>query len=155
VYFRDRSDLIAALVAPLRAEADAGLARWAAADEPVWSGRAALLDAARTYRRHGAILRAVFWSSADDPDVEPVRRALTGAVVEVAVGKVAEAQAGLADPHATAVALVTMNINSLLALTPDTPDADLTALVDTLATIWERALRIDTVELSPPESSGR
>jgi hypothetical protein len=97
----------------------------------------------------------VFWSSADDPDVEPVRRALAGAVVEVALGKITEARAGLADPHATAVALVTMNINSLLALAPDTPDAELAALVDTLATIWERALRIDRGELSSPESSGR
>jgi hypothetical protein len=33
-----------------------------------------------------------------------------------------------------------MNVHRLLTLTPDTPDAELDALVDTLATIWERAL---------------
>jgi hypothetical protein len=33
-----------------------------------------------------------------------------------------------------------MNVHRLLTLTPDTSDADLHALVDTLATIWERAV---------------
>ena len=56
VYFRDRSELIATLVTPLRAEADAGLQRWGAAGDPINAGRSALLSAARTYRRHGAIL---------------------------------------------------------------------------------------------------
>jgi AcrR family transcriptional regulator len=143
VYFRDRSELIAALVQPLRAEADAGLARWSASPDPVDSGRSALLAAARTYRRHGAILRALFWSSAGDPDVEPVRRALADSVIEVALGKIVEAQPDLPDPHATAAALVTMNIHTLLSLAPDAPDATLAHVVDTLSTIWERTLRID------------
>jgi TetR/AcrR family transcriptional regulator, ethionamide resistance regulator len=140
VYFRDRAELVAALVQPLRAEADAGLARWAAAADPVAAGRAALRAAAGTYRRHGAILRVVFWAAAGDPDIGRVRDDLAAAVLEVAVTKVAAAGAGLADPRATATALVTMNIHRLLALGPDATDTELDEVVDTLATIWERTL---------------
>jgi AcrR family transcriptional regulator len=140
VYFRDRAALIDALVRPLRTDADAALERWRAADDPVAAGRAALAAAARTYRRHGAILRAVFWSSGDDPEVQAARAALTAPVIAVAEAIINETSTGLPDPHATATALVTMNVHQLLTLTPDTPDAELDALVDTLATIWERAL---------------
>jgi AcrR family transcriptional regulator len=52
-YFRDRADLIGALVRPLRVDADAALDRWRGAEDPVAAGRAALLSAAQTYRRHG------------------------------------------------------------------------------------------------------
>ncbi|WP_019926087.1 TetR/AcrR family transcriptional regulator [Nocardia sp. BMG111209] len=140
VYFHDRAELVAALVQPLRAEADAGLARWAAAPDPVVSGRAALRAAAGTYRRHGAILRVVFWAATGDPDIRRVRDDLTAALVDVATAKVAQADAGLPDPHATAVALATMNIHRLLAMSADTTDAELDEIVETLATIWERTL---------------
>ena len=46
----------------------------------------------------------------------------------------------LPDPHQTALALVTMNIHRMLTLTPGTSDADLDALVNTLATVWERTI---------------
>jgi AcrR family transcriptional regulator len=140
VYFRDRADLIAALVRPLRGDADAALDRWRQADDPVAAGRAALLSAAHTYRQHGAILRAVFWSSGDDPEVAAARSALIEPVVAIAEALMAALKTDVADPHATATALVTMNVHRLLTLTPDTSDADVRALVDTLATIWERVL---------------
>src|SRR5512146_2755033 len=66
VYFRDRSELIVALVRPLRAQADEALARWADAADPIQAGRAALRAAASLYREHGTIMRALFWASADD-----------------------------------------------------------------------------------------
>jgi len=53
---------------------------------------------------------------------------------------IVRAASGLYDPHATAVALATMNIHSLLAIQPGASDTDLDALVDTLATIWERTI---------------
>jgi AcrR family transcriptional regulator len=140
VYFRDRSELIGALVRPLRVDADAALAQWRQAEDPVAAGRAALLSAAYTYRRHGAILRAVFWSSGNDPEVAAARSALIDPVVAVAEAIIDAANTALADSHGTATALVTMNVHRLLTLTPDTSDADLHALVDTLATIWERAV---------------
>ncbi len=39
VYFRDRSELILALVRPLRAQADAALEEWAGAADPLAAGR--------------------------------------------------------------------------------------------------------------------
>jgi TetR/AcrR family transcriptional regulator, ethionamide resistance regulator len=143
VYFRDRSELVSALVRPLRVSADAALADWRDAAAPVRAGRLALRAAADTYRRHGAILRAVFWSLGDDPEFDAVRRDLAESVVAVAREKIR--QAGTAsgrplDAQATAVALVTMNVHCLLALPPEATDNDLDALVDTLSTIWERTL---------------
>jgi hypothetical protein len=41
--------------------------------------------------------------------------------------------------RATVRALVTMNVHAMLALPAGATDADLDQLVDTLATIWERA----------------
>jgi TetR/AcrR family transcriptional regulator, ethionamide resistance regulator len=140
VYFRDRADLIAALVRPLRVDADAALDRWRLAEDPVTAGRAALLSAAHTYRRHGAVLRAVFWASGDDPEVLAARSALIDPVVAVAKAIIDAADSSLADSDATAMALVTMNVHQLLTLTPDSTDRDLEAMVDTLATIWERAV---------------
>ncbi|OMC15121.1 TetR/AcrR family transcriptional regulator [Mycobacterium sp. SP-6446] len=140
VYFRDRSELLEALVRPLRADADAALERWRTAEDPVVAGRTALASAARTYRRHSAILRAVFWSSIDDPDIEAARAGLIDPVVAVAETVIDRLGPDLADPHQTALALVTMNIHRMLTLTPETSDAELDALVDTLATIWERTI---------------
>ena len=74
----------------LRAQADAALAHWADAGDPVRAGRAALRAAAGLYREHGTIMRA-------------------------------------------------LNVHSMLALPADATDADLDQLVDTLATVWERA----------------
>jgi TetR/AcrR family transcriptional regulator, ethionamide resistance regulator len=140
VYFRDRSELLEALVRPLRADADAALERWRTADDPIAAGRAALASAARTYRRHGAILRAVFWSSVDDPDIAAARGGLIDPVVAVTETIIDRLGPDLPDPHQTAVALVTMNVHRMLALTPETSNTELDGLVDTLATIWERTL---------------
>jgi AcrR family transcriptional regulator len=141
VHFRDRSELIVALVRPLRAQADESLAQWAGAADPVRAGRAALRAAASLYRRHGTIMRALFWTSAEDPDLATARRELTQPVIDTAVGVLSPVAAD-PDPQrlrATVGALVTMNQHSMLALPPDATDADLDQLVDTLATIWERA----------------
>jgi catechol 2,3-dioxygenase-like lactoylglutathione lyase family enzyme/AcrR family transcriptional regulator len=141
VYFRDRTQLLEALVRPLRTDTDAAVARWAAADDPIAAGRAALRSAARTYRRRGAVLRALFWSSGEDPDVEAVRRALVEPVVAAAETVIRErVGAHMPHPHAIATALVTMNVHRLLAVTPQTSDDELAAIVDTLAAIWERVL---------------
>ncbi len=141
VYFRDRSELILALVRPLRAQADAALEYWAGAADPVGAGRAALRAAASLYRQHGSILRALFWASADDPDLAAARRGLTQPVIDTAVRVIGPIAAD-PDPHrlrATVTALVTMNVHNMLALPADATDADLDQLVDTLASIWERA----------------
>jgi AcrR family transcriptional regulator len=141
VYFRDRSELIIALVRPLRAHADAALERWTEAADPVEAGRAALRAAASLYRQHGTIMRALFWASADDPDLAVARHDLTEPVIDTAFRVLCPIAAD-PDPQrlrATVCALVTMNVHSMLALPADATDVDLDQLVDTLATIWERA----------------
>jgi len=141
VYFRDRSELIIALVRPLRAGADAALAHWTGAADPVAAGRAALRAAAGMYREHGTILRALFWASAGDPELAAARRGLTEPVVDTAVRAISPVAAD-PDPQrlrATVRPLVTMNVHSLLALPADATDTELDELVDTLASIWERA----------------
>jgi hypothetical protein len=141
VYFRDRSGLITALVRPLRAGADAALAHWIDAANPVTAGRAALRAAAEMYREHGTILRALFWASADDPELAAARHDLTEPVIDTAVRAISRIAAD-PDPQrlrATVRPLVTMNVHSLLALPSDATDTELDELVDTLARIWERA----------------
>ena len=141
VYFRDRSELIIALVRPLRAQTDAALAHWAGATDPIRAGRAALRAAASLYRQHGTIMRALFWASADDPGLAAARHELIEPVIDTAVRAISPIAAD-PDPRrlrATVRALVTMNLHSLLAQTADATDADLDQLVDTLALIWERA----------------
>jgi AcrR family transcriptional regulator len=148
VYFRDRSELIIALVRPLRAQADAALALWADAADPVGAGRAALRAAASLYREHGTIMRALFWASADDQDLAVVRRDLTEPIVDTAL-RVLRPIATDSDPQrlaSTVRALVTMNTHSMLALPADASDADLDQLVDTLVSIWARA----TLPPEPP-----
>ena len=141
VYFRDRSELIIALVRPLRAGADAALAHWTGAADPVAAGRAALRAAAGMYREHGTILRALFWASAGDPELAAARHDLTEPVIDTAVRAIGPVAAD-PDPQrlrATVRPLVTMNVHSLLALPSDATDTELDELVDTLASIWERA----------------
>ena len=141
VYFRDRSELITALVRPLRGGADAALAHWTGAADPVAAGRAALRAAADLYREHGTILRALFWASADDPELAAARHDLTEPVIDSAVQAIGPIAADT-DPRrlrATVRALVTMNVHCLLALPSDASDIDLDELVSTLAGIWEHA----------------
>jgi TetR/AcrR family transcriptional regulator, ethionamide resistance regulator len=147
VYFRDRSELIVALVRPLRAQADEALARWTGAADPVGAGRAALRAAASLYREHGPIMRALFWASGDDPELDAARRELTEPVVDAAMRVIGPVAAD-PDPRrllATVRALVTMNQHCMLALPADAADAELDQLVDTLVGIWARAtLRVNT-----------
>jgi AcrR family transcriptional regulator len=154
VYFRDRSELVIALVRPLRAQADAALANWTGAADAVRAGRAALRAAADLYRQHGTIMRALFWASAEDPDLAAARHDLTEPVIDAAVAAIGPIAAD-PDPQrlrATVRALVTMNVHSMLALSASATNADLDELVDTLATIWERAtLPAATGRLADPQ----
>ena len=77
--------------------------------------------------------RALFWASAEDPDLAAARHDLTEPVIVIAV-RVIGSIAADPDPQrlrATVRALVTMNVRSMLALPADATDADLDQLVDT------------------------
>jgi TetR/AcrR family transcriptional regulator, ethionamide resistance regulator len=118
VHFHDLSALLGELVAPLRTELDAAMARWRSAADPVAAGREALDHAARVYTRHAILLRAV-WRV--DPET------LRAPLVETATALLGPR------PNARAIAtvLATMNIASLLDGTGD-PDA--------LTAVWAAVL---------------
>lgn len=143
VYFRDRGELLVALVRPLRAEADTSIGLWERAADDRQAGRAALSAAARTYRTHGALLRALFWSASTDPELASARAELRAPVFAAARATIqALAPNSFVDPDAVARVLVTMNLHELLSVSPDASDHELDATVDALATVWERTLGI-------------
>jgi AcrR family transcriptional regulator len=144
VYFRDRGDLFAALIEPLRIEADRTLARWRESSDIVGAGRAALYSAGLMYARHGTLLRALANASDTDEEAARVWREVQGAVVAAASQKIAEATAtgeseGL-DPESAARALVAMNVQVFFDQLVRKRDPDVGATVRTLATIWERTI---------------
>jgi AcrR family transcriptional regulator len=145
VYFRDRHDLIARLVGPLRTELDAVMDRWSSSwGDPRSEGRAALLDVADIYQRHGPLLRALAEASRLDQDARRVWREFTDPPIatvanrireEIARGRVRDL-----DPEATARALVGMNLYSFFEQLVDDPQRDPGPLVETLIEIWARVL---------------
>ena len=144
VYFRDRADLLASLVAPLRVEADATLRRWSEATDSVPAGRAAFRSAALLYREHGVILRALAEASQRDAEATEVWRQVIEPVVTVATQTIVNATAagqsrGL-DPESTARALVSMNVHYLFDEVVAKPDADIDAVVATIVAVWERTI---------------
>lgn len=142
VYFRDRAELFAELVQPLRADADATLRQWRESDDTIGAGRAALASAAAVYHRHGTLLRALFDASGSDREAAQAWASFIDPVIEVAAEKIKRAtsegtSSGLT-PLPTARALVGMNVAYFFSELVAKPNADVPAVVDTLATIWER-----------------
>jgi AcrR family transcriptional regulator len=149
VYFRDRTDVISSLVGPLRTEAEAAFARLPDATDILEVGLDAILGSARTYREHGAVLRALAAASERDSEAAEVWRGFLEPVVAIATriivdATAAGASAGL-DAGPTARALVGMNVQCFLALRPDTSDAEVEALATTLRNIWARTIFLDRV----------
>jgi AcrR family transcriptional regulator len=144
VYFRDRADLFANLLMPLRADADAALARWRTAIESVQAGREALRSAATLYQQHGPLLRALAHAATEDPDLARVWHGAIDQIVTVAQELIeATNRSGPHPPlevEPTARALVTMNVHYLLDQLAGNPQADADAVVQTLTTIWERTI---------------
>jgi AcrR family transcriptional regulator len=145
VYFRDRHELIARLVAPLRVELDARIAEARAAHEaPGDLARAMFLEVARVYIEHGALLRALRESSGHDEDAERVWREFTDPPIADAAAFIrAETKAGRSqglDANATARALITMNLGCFFEQLIGNPAANPTPLVETLVEIWTRTL---------------
>ena len=146
VYFRDRHDMIARLVAPLRAELDARIARTQATYGDIRDMARAMFTAiAEVYVEHGELLRALRESAGHDEDAERVWREFTDPPIadftvwigaETAAGRV---EAGL-DPARAARALVSMNLACFFDQLIGKPGADPGPLVETLVEIWGRAL---------------
>jgi TetR/AcrR family transcriptional regulator, ethionamide resistance regulator len=144
VYFRNRADVLAALLTPLREETDLAIRAWREADDIVEAGRAALRSAAWLYHRHGPTLRALAAASAQDPEAAHVWQSFIEPLVIVAAEKIAQAAeagggAGL-DPEPTARALVCLNVHYLLERLADAPVTEIEPAVETLIAIWERTI---------------
>jgi AcrR family transcriptional regulator len=145
VYFRDRHDLIARLVAPLRAELDARNAEARAIHEsPRDLARAMFSEVARVYVEHGPLLRALRESSGHDKDAARVWREFTDPpIAEFASFIRAETKAGRSqglNANATARALITMNLGCFFEQLIGKPSADPRPLVETLVEIWVRTI---------------
>ena len=144
-YFRDRHELIARLVAPLREEIDARAAEVRAQhDSPRAQLRAVFLVVARVYMQHGALLRALRESSGHDEDAARVWREFTDPpTAGVAALIRAEADAGRSaglDADATARALITMNLGCFFEQLIGRPRAKPEPLVETLVEVWLRTI---------------
>ena len=137
VHFTDRTDLIRSLVRPLRAELDDAMLRWREHDDPSVAGFAALDQAVQTYVTHNAILRALWWTSVDDPEIDAIRTELGSPLIETASAILARDR-GFDAPSARAVAtaLATMNVHSLLALGSTPPPQQVADTVGALRTVW-------------------
>jgi TetR/AcrR family transcriptional regulator, ethionamide resistance regulator len=145
VYFRDRHELIARLVAPLREELDTRMAEARAAQDNVRDqARAVFLEVARIYVEHGELLRALRESSGQDEDAERVWREFTDPpIMELAALIRAETEAGRSeglDADATARALVTMNLGCFFEQLIASPGTDAEKLVETLVEVWTRTI---------------
>jgi AcrR family transcriptional regulator len=145
VYFRDRHELIARLVAPLREEIDARAAELRASEtDPRQLARGLFELVARVYSRHGELLRALRESAGHDADAERAWREFTDPpIADVALWIRAETAAGRSaglDPDATARALVTMNLGCFFEQLVGRPEADVDALMDTLVEVWARTI---------------
>ena len=144
-YFRDRHELIARLVAPLREEIDSYAAGLQATHrDPRELARALFLKVARVYMEHGELLRALRESSGHDEEAERAWREFTDPpIAGLAAWIRAETAAGRSqglDPDATARALVTMNLGCFFEQLIGKPDADPESLLDTLVEVWVRTI---------------
>jgi AcrR family transcriptional regulator len=145
VYFRDRHELIARLVAPLREEIDTRAAEVRAAHaNPRDQLRAVFLEVARVYMRNGELLRALRESSGRDKDAARVWREFTDPpTARMAALIRAETEAGrsdVLDSDAIARALITMNLACFFEQLIGRPRARPGPVVETLVEVWMRTI---------------
>jgi AcrR family transcriptional regulator len=145
VYFRDQSDLLGALVAPVRRELDDANEVWLRSETKGHdAGRATLVAVGEVMKRRGRLLRTLAEAARHDPEMA----ALWGQFVEPAVEaytarirhEIGEGRVHGVDAEATARALLAMNYAVFFEQIVDNPKADLDLVASTLATIWTRTL---------------
>jgi AcrR family transcriptional regulator len=158
VYFRDRHELIARLVAPLRERLDERAAELRVAlDDPREIARSYFREVAHVYSEHGELLRALRESAGHDEDAERVWREFTDPpIADLAAWIRAETAAGRStglDPDVAARALITMNLGCFFEQLIGRPEADPEPLLETLLEIWGRTIYGDPApKISGPPS---
>jgi AcrR family transcriptional regulator len=141
VYFRDRYELLTRLVAPLRAELDEVNGLWLKED----SGREALRGVAEVMIRNGSLLRELADASRYDQEAERAWRDFNEPVIAAVTERIrlgvarGEFSGGL-EPERAARALVGMNLYCFFDQLVGRANPDVDVIVDTLSSLWERAL---------------
>ena len=145
VYFKDRHALVLRVVGHLEAELLGVANRWF---ESAGGGPAVLREAldglVGVYGEHSAALRALADASTDDPDVEAAYAQLLERFVEVTCEHVERETRGgtmeVVDAAETAKALVWMTERYLYHSFGPARRVAPSRVVETLATLWSRAL---------------
>jgi AcrR family transcriptional regulator len=143
-YFKDRHDLIVRLVKKLGDEISQMNEVW------FLSGSDPIADLHTGYERigqfwmiHGPVMRAIADAATHDPDVEKAHRALVKRFISGSAARIRlDIERGLIAPldaDATAEALIMMS-EQVLNEKLGRGSGDWRTVVDTLATIWQRAL---------------
>jgi len=144
-YFRDRHDLVVRLLAKLTDGLAPQSERWFGAEQdPVASLRAGYEGIGRFWAAHGPVLRAIADAATHDRVVEKAHRAF---VDRFARGTAARIRADIErgriaplDADESARALILMSESFLNEKLGREPQRDWRNTIDTLATIWQRAL---------------
>ena len=146
-HFTDRQDLLVHLVSDLNEELWEMSAGWLqGSGDPLVEGRASLERLADVYAADGPMLRAIAEAASHDADVEGVYRGLVQGFVDATAARIRrDAAAGrtrLDHPEHVAAALVWMTERHLTATfgRVGAIDADRSAALETLFTIWMRTL---------------
>jgi TetR/AcrR family transcriptional regulator, ethionamide resistance regulator len=144
VYFRDRHHLAVRLVEGI-GDALFGMAnRWLDGEGDI---RDSLQGVAAVYDEHGLVLHAIADAAGHDPEVERVYYGLIERFVAATTARIeADLRAGRVaalDAAPTAGALVWMSERYLLMTLGREPKEPVDTVVQTLATIWTRALYTD------------
>jgi TetR/AcrR family transcriptional regulator, ethionamide resistance regulator len=145
VYFRDRHELVLRIVAHLEGELLTVANRWY---EQVGGGptvlREALEGLVSVYGKHSAVMRALADAATDDRDVEAAYGELIDGFVGVTADHIGlEVDAGeikRLNAHETAKAMVWMTERYLYHCFAPHENVPEIRVVDTLATLWSRAL---------------
>jgi TetR/AcrR family transcriptional regulator, ethionamide resistance regulator len=146
-HFTDRQDLLVHLIGDLNEELWDMSAGWLrGSGDPLVEGRQSLERLADVYAAHGPLLRAIAEAASHDADLEGVYRGLVQGFVDATAARIrrdaAAGRTSLAYPDHVAAALVWMTERHLTATFGriGTTDADRSAALETLFTIWMRTL---------------
>jgi TetR/AcrR family transcriptional regulator, ethionamide resistance regulator len=144
-YFRDRHDLVVGLLEKLAAELVPMNEVWFRAEgDRVANLRAGYEGIGRFWDRHGPVLRAIADAATHDRKVERAHRRFVERFVRGTAGRIrADIECGQIAPldaEETARALILMSERFLNEKLGRDHSADWRSVVDTLTTIWQRAL---------------
>ena len=137
-YFRDKRELLVRLTEEVNAQLLEAASTW-------WSGesdlRSALASIAELYREHGALLRAVVEVSTYDEEVATFWRGLVGRFADATRERIEAERPDLApSARASAFALVWMVERSFYQQLVQGEPVEIDALLDAMATIFERTV---------------